>query len=564
MSRDQLRRVGVASLLLLACLGLAQVAQAQRGPRVRPRVDPLCHQIRLAAEEGLGFREGPSILCDHATAPHGLRTADGRILIVYQNAYYEALWIAESRDEGATFRYRPVSISGELGAVADGCLVDRGTEGLWLYATERFAVEGGEATRIRLARSTDGIAFSLDPTPCCQGAAISAPDVYRLPDASWAMHLSEGPRVWQALSRDGVTFEWDGALPITADGGTTQTVEHEPGEYRMYFAGASGIRTYGSRDGRTWSASSTATLTSPAVGSPCPVRTAAGWRLYYRYGLEMPALPQGSTGLQGPAAHRIISARSADLRAWEYEPGVRLPMASVQAPLALPDGRVLLYYVDAAHARYGGGETANVAVSEDGLSFQALGLTIDGSPFAKALDPAPLLLPDGRIRLYFYGCAGDPGAVGDHVIASAISADGVRFQYEGECLRKPELVDPDVWFDGRTYRMLVFGGKRTLQATSGDGLAFEQSGSFPFLGWGATRPVELAPGQWSLFAFEQLGSQSGGNSVKRFVSSDGALWREQAGVLLRAPEGWQVTDPHVVPCEGGYRMYLKAEVRGSR
>lgn len=524
---------------------------------------PISHEVRVALEEGQGFRDSGSVAWDHASAPRGVRTVDGRVLIYYVNAYADGVWLAESRDEGLTYRFRAVELAGEgLGSIVEACPVITDDGAVTLYLLERFeSTEGVRGARVLRARGGDGVSFTVDPAPCCQGAAIATPDVYRLPDGRWVLHVSEGPRIWRAFSSDGLAFAWDGQLPLRAEGATTATVEHEPGQYRLYFCPRDGLRYYSSTDGLAWSAESTPALAQPGAGAPSPVRLASGWRLYYRLARDVPRF-RGEPPLQGPAAHRIISAFSADLRSWTYESGIRLSMASVEAPLRLADGRVLLYYVDASGTFAGRPETTNVAVSEDGLGFQALGLTIEGNPWPKALDPAPLQLPDGRIRLYYYGCQGDPGAAGDHVIASALSEDGVRFRYEGECLRLPELVDPDVWFDGEGYRMLVFAGKRTLQAISPDGVSFTQSGSFPFLGWGTTRPVELAQGEWSLFAFGQQASSSGGNSVRRFGSSDGKLWREQQGVLLRAPEGWQVTDPHVVPCEGGYRMYLKAEVRG--
>jgi hypothetical protein len=547
-------------LALAALVVVCGVARAQGALDLR---GPVSHEVRVATEDGPGFRDSGSVAWDHASAPRGVRTADGRVLVYYANAYAPGVWLAESRDEGTTFRFRPVQLAGEgLGTVTEACPVVGDGGAITLYLLERFESDQGfPGTRVRRAHASDGVAFAVDPEPCCQGVTISTPDAYRLPDGRWVLHVSEGPRIWRASSSDGLTFTWDGQLPLRADGGMTATVEHEPGQYRLYFCTRDGISYYSSTDGLAWSQASTPALSQPGAGSPSPVHLASGWRLYYRLAHEMPRF-RGAPPLQGPAAHRIISAFSTDLRSWAYESGIRLSMSSVEAPLRLADGRVLLYYVDASGTLAGRPETTNVAVSEDGLGFQALGLTIEGSPWLKALDPAPLLLADGRIRLYYYGCQGDPGAAGDHAIVCAVSGDGVHFTYEGECLRLPDLVDPDVWFDGQSYRMLVSAGKRTMQAVSDDGLAFTQSGNFPFLGWGTTRPVELTQGEWSLFAFGQQASSSGGNSVRRFSSADGKLWREAQGALLRAPEGWQITDPHVVPCEGGYRMYLKAEVRG--
>lgn len=549
-----------AMVLLAACAHAAPWWELPLPPPLGAS-GPISHEVRVGLPRGTGFAPGTAVLWDHASVPGGVRLADGTLLIYYVNAYGDTLWVARSTDAGASFRFQPIRFTGTpIVHPVDPCPLATDDGQVLLYVMEWPRAGAGEPNRIRLARSTDGLTFTAEPTVCCAAEAITDPDVLRLPDGRWVMHVSQGHAIWRLFSSDGVRFEWEGRTPLRTEGAVTATVEHAPGNYRLYFSGRGGIWYYESTDGVTWSTTARLGLNEAGAADPSPVRFPAGWRMYYKRiksGMPRP----GGLPTRGPASHVIISAQATDLRQFTYEPGVRVPCASVEAPVALPDGRVLLYYVDAAPTLWGQLETTNVAVSEDGLNFQALGLTIADSPWRKALDPAPLLLPDGRIRLYFYGCQGDPGQAGDHVVASAISTDGVHFTYEGEALRAPGLVDPDVFVHDGVFHMLVYAQGGTLAATSTDGLRFQQAGWFT-PGWGTTRPLDLPDGRLALFAFQQFTGPQGANSVGWFSSRDGTNWQQEAERVTWAPAGWQVTDPHVVRTAAGYRMYLKASRAG--
>ncbi len=521
---------------------------------------PLFHEVRVALPEGDHFADSGRLIADHASVPDAVVATDGRLLLYFVNGYSDSIWVAASETRDDAFRFQPVVFAGSaMERPVDPCPIVGSDGTVWLYAMERCVVYPGfETMRIRVARSADGLRFEADPTVCLEWPGITDPDVFRLPDGQYVMHVSQGRALWRAVSDDGVSFQWDAGKPLSTEGAVSKTVEHEPGRFRLYCSASDGIRYHESGDGLAWPRESKlglAPVRGGAVADPAPVRFADGWRLYYKRAKPAGAPPPPDAFRQGPLSHKVISARSDDGERWVWEPGLRLEAASVPAPLMLEDGRVLVYYVDAIP---GNPETANVAVSPDGLSFVALGLTIEGSPFQKALDPAPLILPDGRVRLYFLGGDAHMSPRANHVIASAVSRDGVHFTYEGNVLTAPGLVDPDVFLAGGVYRMLVFGDGATLTAESDAGLDFQVTGQFPIPGWGTTRPVEVQPGRWWLFAFSQR-EPGMGRAVRRFKSSDGVNWEPDSGDLLVPPPGWEVTDPHVVAQGGRWRMYLKLQ-----
>ncbi len=172
------------------------------------------------------------------------------------------------------------------------------------------------------------------------------------------------------------------------------------------------------------------------AGVPCIHRLADGrYRLYYH----------------GPGG--ILSAISTDGLNFEKEPGVRIgpgrpgtseSMVSDPTVIALPDGRIRLYY-KGADGPGGPGKAVHKifsAVSSDGLDFEKEGLRIDPKMTGDggwASVPGAVKLPDGSVRIYYV--SGAPEADGG--IMSAISEDGLSFQRE-EGVRVKAFVDPSV------------------------------------------------------------------------------------------------------------------------
>lgn len=285
-------------------------------------------------------------------------------------------------------------------------------------------------------------------------------------------------------------------------------------------------------------------------------RSGLGWVLALAWSLAARVGAQDG----GPYFHQVLSASSPDGLRFTHDGAVLLEHASVPAAVVLDDGRLRLYYVDASTRP----ENVNCAESLDGgRSFAVLGCTIAWRSGVKAVDPSPVRLPDGRLRLFYYAPdTQSPGAPGRHSVYSAVSADGVAFAEEGLAFTWEGLVDPDVFWSGREWLMYVFAlGQTTLMAHSDDGRNFTYLGPLPLEGWGTTAPVRLPDGRLRLYAFDQPRAQV----VASFLSEDGLAWTREEGLRLEAEPGFQLTDPFVVRLpDGSWKMFYKRSAAPAR
>lgn len=158
----------------------------------------------------------------------------------------------------------------------------------------------------------------------------------------------------------------------------------------------------------------------------------------------------------------ILSAISSDGMTFAKEPGVRMSPGGGSELIVcdptivdLPDERVRMYYKGANSMNPGPGESIHSifsAVSSDGLSFQKEGLRINSETSGDnswASVPDAIVLPDGRVRLYYVTAAGM-----QHGIGSAISSDGLNFVKEPG-IRVPDLVDPALVKMGDRYLLFA-------------------------------------------------------------------------------------------------------------
>lgn len=186
-----------------------------------------------------------------------------------------------------------------------------------------------------------------------------------------------------------------------------------------------------------------------------------------------------STMDRGPYRDKISYATSSDLLNWKDSGRILAEHASVPDAI-YKDGVIYVYFVDVSQD--GKPEQIGLIKSADKgqIWSEKVDITIQGQGEKVAVDPAPFLLSDGRIRLYFFDIADTrvPGRSGK--IYSALSDDGVHFVLEqGVRLeRQAGLFDPDViWVDG-TWFMYVGDetGQNTVAATSTDGITFIEKG----------------------------------------------------------------------------------------
>lgn len=185
-----------------------------------------------------------------------------------------------------------------------------------------------------------------------------------------------------------------------------------------------------------------------------------------------------STMTEGPYRDRVSYATSTDLLHWTDSGKTLAEHASVPDAI-YKDGMIYLYFVDVTQD--GKPEQLGLLRSKDkGQTWlPKTFITIEDLGDKAAVDPDPFLLPDGRIRLYYFditvGFKGESGK-----IYSAISDDGINFvEEEGVRFEREEgLFDPDVIKVGDTYRMYVGDeiGQNVISAISSDGLTFTEEG----------------------------------------------------------------------------------------
>src|SRR3989338_2734471 len=160
-------------------------------------------------------------------------------------------------------------------------------------------------------------------------------------------------------------------------------------------------------------------------------------------------LKDGRSRLYHCKDDKILSAVSNDGLNFAKEQGVRISSGTgfethVCDPtiVDLPGGKMRMYYKGANSQNPGPGQSVHKiysAISLDGLSFQKEGLRIDSETNGDngwASVPDAIVLPDGRVRIYYV-----TAAEGQHGIGSAISNDGLNFVKEPG-MSVPNLVDP--------------------------------------------------------------------------------------------------------------------------
>jgi hypothetical protein len=220
----------------------------------------------------------------------------------------------------------------------------------------------------------------------------------------------------------------------------------------------------------------TATLSQPAASAPAETtqeEIAAS---------EQDPNQKWSTSPQGPYHDKISYATSTDLLKWTDSGKVIMEHASVP-DIMLKDGMLYMYFVDVTTD----GKPEQIGLmksSDNGKTWtEREFVSIKGKNVAKIIpvDPDPVLLADGRIRLYYYDISGRPTVESKtkNKIYSAVSSDGVNFtQEEGVRFEDVSIFDPDVIKVGDTWRLYVGSpaGQTVISAISSDGLNFIKEG----------------------------------------------------------------------------------------
>lgn len=188
-----------------------------------------------------------------------------------------------------------------------------------------------------------------------------------------------------------------------------------------------------------------------------------------------------STMDQGPYKDKVSYATSTDLLKWTDSGKILATHASVPDAV-VKEGIIFAYFVDVSTDGIAE-QTGMVKSIDGGKSWtERQIIKIDGIGNKAVADPDPYLLPDGKIRLYYYDILENrTKKITESVvnkIYSAISTDGVNFtQEDGVRLEYEMIFDPDVIKVGDTWRMYAGTDKnKVISATSTDGLNFTYEG----------------------------------------------------------------------------------------
>ncbi|NOY98868.1 MAG: hypothetical protein GXP40_06665 [Chloroflexi bacterium] len=258
-------------------------------------------------------------------------------------------------------------------------------------------------------------------------------------------------------------------------------------------------------------------------------------------GMEDAGKPSGN-GDQGPRTHQVMYATSPDGLTWQVSDEVIRDQASVPEVARLADGTLMIYFVDATPD-----DVRAVRRNQDG-GWETVPFSLNNRPSSHAYDPDVVLLPDGSLRLFYFG---PPEIKGNmltepHTIYSATSQDGLTFESDpGERITVVGATDPSVVIlpDG-TWLMALSRGAETLLASSSDGDTFTETGVVVTLG-GVPELSVLPDGSLRLYVSSQGG-------IRSLISGDnGQTWAEETGIRVPAEEGNLAADPSVVQLGDG-------------
>lgn len=298
------------------------------------------------------------------------------------------------------------------------------------------------------------------PSPSSEPAPTSSPSMAPqvIPDQPPVSVPTPTAKPGSPESNDAATsFVWTVDPGIRLEDATVPYVHRlADGRFRMYYGGPGGILSAVSVDGLNFTQEAGARVSPGSQGSPEMIVSDPTLvtledgkvRMYYK----------GATGGGGPgqSIHSIFSAVSTNGLRFEKE-GIRIDSqqtpdrgwASVPEAIALPDGRVRIYYVsDGLDVKHG----IVSAISDDGLNF-----TREGPVLTGFVDPAIFWLADGSYLMVAVAFPFGPGGLLTDAapgIYSFISRDGINFQNRQLVLAGEGNIDPAIAEVGDgTYRV---------------------------------------------------------------------------------------------------------------
>src|SRR3989338_1428278 len=258
---------------------------------------------------------------------------------------------------------------------------------------------------------------------------------------------------------------------------------------------------------------------------------------------------------QGPFYHQILRASSEDGLNFNKEEGIIFDKASVPDIIKLPNGRIIIYAVDGARRSKSG---LMVATSDDNGKTWKQGSLQLKSPrqFASGADPEAVLLPDGRIRLYYvvFLAPQQHGVIDTQLknrVHSALSSDGIYFEEEeGFRFEYPQITDPDIVNIGDEWFMYLAQGPRLIAASSSDGLSFKFEKIIREQG-SVSNTVAITNTIWRQFFCV-------GDGIGSATTSDGANLDNDAGFRLKTADPSKIIcDPAPIQIDSKWILFYK-------
>ncbi len=288
---------------------------------------------------------------------------------------------------------------------------------------------------------------------------------------------------------------------------------------------------------------------------------------------ETSSTTEGSSSpTEGVTNHQLYYAASEDGETWHLSPEETiLEKASVPNLILVKQnigdfkkGTLISHFVDASEMHDWGDERIGYITSEDnGASWSEREMiTIENLPERiTAVDPCVVQLGDGRMRIYFFDFTANKNLLAgdetDPTFYSAVSEDGVTFEFEGEVYSSDEalITDPEVIWYGERWLLYnpVFESVESMKAgenkiqisESSDGTNFELIDTIDFHG---IPGVMHENGTVSMFGCSQ-------NGITRIQSEDGIEFdTDNVDVILET--GGCDPDPAKLS-DGTYGLILK-------
>lgn len=246
--------------------------------------------------------------------------------------------------------------------------------------------------------------------------------------------------------------------------------------------------------------------------------------------------------------HRTYRAISTDGLNWTRDTALLFYPASVPKAVVDTNNIVFIYYIYMANQS--SKEKIMVATSTDGKNFSSpQEITITNNVTLNRFDPKPVLLKDGRIRIYYV----DATLLPPHDVYSAVSTDGINFTEEsGKRFTYSELTDPDVFIVDSTWVLFAPSPKGMVRAISKDeGVTFNEDTTF-------TWPSATVFGTYKFDTLYRTFYCDNGN-IASAMSLDGFNLNSEAGTRLTALANEMLCDPSVIELNSQYIMYFKSQ-----